>query len=180
MVYTYKELMDTEKNKQKIYAKVKNKELFKVDKGIYSDYEVTNPILIYAKKYPNAIFTLDSAFYYYGLTDIIPDKYYLATKQKAKPIKNNEIVQIFSTDRLLEIGKTQADVDGMLINMYNKERLLIELIRRKKQLPIDYYKEIINNYRSQVYELNMEKIEEYASYFNIREYIMETIEMEVL
>lgn len=180
MIYTYKELLNIEKSRQNINAKVKNKELFKVDKGIYSDREVVNPILIYTKRYPDAIISLDNAFYYYGLTDVLPNKYYLATKQKAKPIKNDEIVQIFSTNELLEIGKTQVNVDGIFINMYDKERLLIELIRRKKQLPIDYYKEIINNYRSKVYELNMEKIEDYASHFSIEEHIMETIEMEVL
>lgn len=64
--------------------------------------------------------------------------------------------------------------------MYDKERLLIELIRRKKQLPLDYYKEIINNYRTQIYKMNMQKVEEYASKFNNEDHILETIQMEVL
>ncbi len=180
MIYTYKELLNIEKSRQNIEIKIKNKELFRIEKGIYSDCEAANPLLVYAKKYPNAIFTLDTAFYYYGLTDVIPEKYYLATKHKSRIIKNENIVQIFSTNKLHEIGKTQVEIDGILINIYDKERLLIELIRRKKQTPLDYYKEIINNYRSKIYELNMEKIEEYASYFSIEEHIMNIIEMEVL
>ncbi len=70
----------------------------------------------------------------------------MATKQKASVIKNKDIVQIFITDELFEIGKTQVEIDGMLFNMYDRERVLIELIRRKKQIPLDYYKEIINIY----------------------------------
>lgn len=180
MIYTYKELLKLEKSNKNINIKLKNKQIYKIDKGIYADKEIVNPLLIYAKKYPNAIITLDNAFYYYGLTDVIPNKYYLATKQKATVIRNDKIVQIFMTDELLEIGKTQVEIDEVLVNMYDKERLLIELIRRKKSIPLDYYKEIINNYRNMIYELNMKKIEEYASHFNIEEHILDTIGLEVL
>lgn len=180
MVYTYKELLKIEKTRYKIEKKVINKELYKIDKNIYSNIEIVDPLLVYAKKYPSAIITLDNAYYYYGLTDVIPNKYYFATKHKAKQIKNNKIVQIFTADKLLEIGKTEVIIDDMLVNMYDKERLLIELVRRKKKMPLDYYKEIINNYRTIVYELNMKKIEEYASHFNKEEHILDIISMEVL
>ena len=180
MVYSYKELLNTFKNRNDINKRLLKKELYKVDKGIYADKEVVNPLLIYVKKYPNAIVTLDNAFYYYGLTDVIPNKFYLATKHKAKPIKNDKIVQVFTSENLLNIGVVQIEIDNVLVNMYDRERLLIELIRRKKQIPLDYYKEIINNYRLIINELNMKKIEEYASNFNIQDYILNTIEMEVL
>ncbi len=180
MVYNYKEIIAILKSDYNLNKKLKNEELFKLDKGIYSDRKIVDPIIIYAKKYPNSIITLDNAFYYYGLTDVIPNKYYLATKHKSKPIKDEKVIQIFSTDELLDVGKTQVDIDGNLVNMYDKERLLIELIRRRKQIPLDYYKEIINNYRNEVYKLDMQKIEEYASNFNINEHILETIQMEVL
>ena len=180
MLYTYSELLNIEKTRYNIEKKVLNKELYKVDKNIYSDKEVVDPILIYAKKYPSAIITLDNAYYYYGLTDVIPSKYYFATKHKAKQITNNKIDQVFTTDKLLEIGKTKVLIDGVSVNMYDKERLLIELVRRKKSLPLDYYKEIINNYSVIVYELSMKKIEEYASHFSIEEHILDAISMEVL
>jgi len=180
MVYNYKEIIDIEKSDYNLNKKIKNKEIFKIEKGIYSNRKVVDPILIYAKKYPRAIITLDNAFYYYGLTDVIPNKYYLATKQKAKPIKDENVVQIFSTDELLEIGKTQVEIDGMLINMYDQERLLIELIRRKKQIPLDYYKEIINSYRNSIYKISMKRVEEYASHFNTEDHILDTIQLEVV
>ena len=180
MLYSYKELLKIEKSRYNIEKKLKKKEIFKVENGIYSTKEIVNPTLIYAKKYPNAIVTLDNAFYFYGLTDVIPDKCYLATKQKATVIKNKNIVQIFTTDELFEIGKTQVEIDGMLVNMYDKERLLIELIRRKKQIPLDYYKEIINNYRDSIYKISMKRVEKYASEFNIEDHILDTIQLEVL
>lgn len=180
MVFNYKEIIDIEKSDYNLKKKLNNKELFKIEKGIYSNRKVVDPMIIYTKKYPGSIITLDNAFYYYGLTDVIPDKYYLATKQKARPIKDNNVVQIFSTDKLLDIGKIQVDVDGIQVNMYDKERLLIELIRRKKQFPLDYYKEIINNYRNNIYKISMKRIEKYAKHFNIEGYILDTIQFEVL
>lgn len=180
MIYNYKEIIDIEKNDKNLVKKLKEKKIFKIEKGIYSDHQVINPILIYTKKYPGSIVTLDNAFYYYGLTDVIPNKYYLATKQKSKPIKDNKVVQIFSTNELLNIGKTQVEIDGVAVNMYDRERLLIELIRRKNQIPLDYYKEIINNYRCEVYKLDMEKIEEYASKFSREEHILDAIQLEVM
>lgn len=40
------------------------------------------------EKYPNAILTLNSAFYYYGLTDTIPDHYYVATPKSNRKIED--------------------------------------------------------------------------------------------
>ena len=49
--------------------------------------------------------------------------------------------------------------------MYDKERLLVELIRKRKQIPFDYYKEIISNYRKISDDLDMYKIDEYLSLY---------------
>lgn len=43
---------------------------------------------IIMKKYPNAILTLNSAFYYDGLTDTIPDHYYVATPKSNRKIED--------------------------------------------------------------------------------------------
>lgn len=43
---------------------------------------------IIMKKDPNAILTLNSAFYYYGLTGTIPDHYYVATPKSNRKIED--------------------------------------------------------------------------------------------
>ena len=63
--------------------------------------------------------------------------------------------------------------------MYDKERLLIELIRKRRQIPFDYYKEIIANYREIVDELDMYKIEQYLSLFKNDLNLSETLQREV-
>ena len=165
MLYFRNEL---DKNKYSTYQlnkAIKNKELFKVDGGLYSDIEFVNPLEIILKKYPNAIFTSDSAYYYYNLTDVIPDYFYLATKRTDSRISNEYIKQVFIPKELFEFGKTQIEVENVKINIYDEERMLVELIRKKNIIPFDYYKEIINNYRKRTDKLDIYKIEKYISYY---------------
>ena len=165
MVYSYKDLLIELGSRASIEKALKNRELFRLKNGIYSDNDMIDPIVIISKKYTNAIITMDSAFYYYNLTDVIPQKIHVATSRNARKINDQEVVQYYLTDNILNQGKTQVEVQGVLVNMYDKERLLIELIRKRASIPFDYYKEIIDNYRKISYELDMSKIEEYVALF---------------
>ena len=75
--------------------------------------------------------------------------------------------------------KETVIIDGQEVFMYNKERLLIELIRLQKRISFDYYKEIIANYRTISYELDMCKIEKYLTFFKESEKIFDVIQREV-
>lgn len=180
MVYTYKELLKIYKDDYNIKKAVENKEIYKIEKGIYSDKRIVNPLLVYSKKYPNATITMDNAFYYYDLTDIIPDKICLATSSKSHTIDNVKIIQIYMKDNILNLGRTLVKLDdNNYIYMYDKERLLIELIRKRNKIPFDYYKEIISNYRDIAHELDMNKLEEYLDYFNNGNNLFAIIQREV-
>lgn len=165
MIYTYQELKTKYKTVYSIKKALENNEIYKIDKGLYSNKKYVNPIVLYSKKYPNAIITMDSAFYYYDLTDVIPQKTYLATNSHARKITNENVVQLFVDSKILNEGKITEKIDGELVNIYDKERLLVELIRKRNQIPFDYYKELISNYRSIVDELDMYKIEIYISLY---------------
>jgi hypothetical protein len=57
--------------------------------------------------------------------------------------------------------------------------MLIELVRSKKGMPFDYYKEIINSYRRRIAELDVRSLEDYSNEFDLEEYIFRTIQEEV-
>ena len=131
------------------------------------------------KKYPYAVITSLSAYYYHNLTDVIPNKMYLATDRNNRMIYSNKIKQIRVKDELYNLGKTQIEYEGIKINIYDKERMLIDLARNKNQIGYDLYKEIISNYRKQVNSLDTQKIEEYLQYFVNGDKIFEIIQDEV-
>ena len=52
-----------------------------------------------------------------------------------------------------------------VVNIYDKERLLVELIRKRNQISFDYYKELISSYRESSDKLDMYKIEKYLALY---------------
>lgn len=179
MIYNYKEIMEIYKNDYNLKKALNKNEIFKLDTGIYSSKKIVSPLVIYSKKYPNSVITMDSAYYYYNLTDVIPSKVYLATDRNADKINNEKIVQTFMAKNILYQGRVNLQTNDGVINIYDRERLLIELIRKKKKIPFDYYKEIISNYRALVDELDMYKIEEYLALFKNDMSLSNILQMEV-
>lgn len=165
MIYSSKEVLKKYKTRYNLLKAIKSKEIFKIEHGIYSDKKLIDPMVVTSKKYPNAIITLDSAFYYYDLTDVIPNKTFVATNRNSNTIKNENVVQVWVPKEILDQGKEKVIVDDVEVNMYNKERLLVELIRKRNQIPFDYYKEIVANYRKISDKLDMYKIEQYIALY---------------
>lgn len=179
MVFTYNELLLKYKSAYQIEKAVKHGEIFKIEKGIYSDVANVHYLSVLMKKYPYGIFTSYSAYYYHNLTDVIPNKMYLATNRNATTINSDKIQQIRMKDELYNLGKTQIEYEGIKINIYDKERILIDLARNKNQIGYDLYKEIVSNYRKQVNLLDTQKLEEYLQYFINGDKIFEIIQDEV-
>ena len=151
----------------KVKKKLDSKELFKIDNGVYSTEPEPSELELICFKYPDAIFTMDSAFYYLGLTDVIPDFYCLAPKRNYTRIHNPLIKQFFSLDNIFLLGRDVVNYQGHDINIYNQERMLIELIRNKNKLPFDFYKEIIGNYRQRIGSVNFSLIDNYLQSFQL-------------
>jgi len=179
MIYRYGELKDKGLDNYNIKKKVEQKQLFKIEKGLYSDKKTYSQLEYIVKKYPNIIFTSESAFFYLELTDVIPSKYFVATPNNVSKIDNKKIEQIFMSNHLFEIGKIQKNYNNVKINIYNRERMLIELIRNKNSITFDYYKEIINNYREIADELDMSLLADYLEYFTNGKSIFKIIHREV-
>lgn len=180
MILLYKELIEQYKSDYEIKKMIKQGKIYKIEKGIYSDNNNNlNYLEILTKKYPNAIFTLDSAFYYHNLTDVIPEKEYLALRRDSTKINDNRVKVIYYQDKFFEIGKSTMKINDVDIKIYDKERMLIELIRNRNTMGFDYYKEIIGNYREIKETLNQKKIAEYISKFAIEDYLYDVIMKEV-
>ena len=101
MIYTHKQCMKERGSTYQIQKAVKAGELYQIEKGIYADTSDVTTLAVIAAKYPEAIITLDTAFYYHGLTDVIPDEYFIATSKHARQLRDPRIRQIFVPDDIL-------------------------------------------------------------------------------
>ena len=154
--------------------------LYQVGKAIYSKEKNVPYIAVLSYRYPNAVVTMHSAFYLYGFTDVVPDDYDLATNRDSAKIRDKSVKQYFVREGFFELGVERIEYKGYEVQIYSKERLLIELLRYKSKLPFDYYKEILLNYRKIMPKLNIQEIQDYALESPKNNKILETLQMEVL
>lgn len=180
MVLTYKECIERYGSDYQIKKEIKAGKLFQKEKGYYSLQKNCSETEMIITKYPRAIYTGESAYYYMGLTDVIPELHFIATKRTDSRIKDENVRQVFVKDELFEIGKIEMEYRGVTIPIYGLERLLVDLIRTKSRLPFDYYKEIIGSYRERAEQMDFFLVEIYASKFRTKKAIMNAIQLEVL
>lgn len=179
MIYTYNECIEKYSSDYQIKKQLAAGNLFQIEKGLYSDTSDVSNLAILSTKYPKAIFTMDSAFYYHGLTDVIPDEYHIATDKHSIYLRDKRIHQYYLSSDILNIGVTTMTRRDATFRIYDRERMLVELLRYKNKLPFDYYKEILGNYRNLIYELDIERIQEYVTTFPKAKMISEALDKEV-
>ena len=180
MIMTYNECIEQFNGINLFRKALSEGKLHKLEKGIYSNHKYESELSILAHKYPNAVLTLNSAFYYHGLTDVIPESYYFVTDKDSSKIRDPRVTQSFDNSGHLMLGAVETKAEDATVLMYNKERMLIELIRNKSKLPFDYYKEIIRNYREIINELDIQAIQEYAEQLPKTALVKKVLRMEVL
>lgn len=180
MIYSYNECIELFGSHYALSKALVDKKIFKIKEGLYSTERKPKELEIFVKEHKDAIFTLESAFYYLGISDVIPDKYYVATDKDASKYNDSNVKQYFMNNGLINIGVTSIIHSGINVPTFNKERLLIEVIRYKNKLPFDYYKEIINYYRSHINDIDVSLVLGYLESFPKKDLITKTIQMEVL
>ncbi|MCI9212837.1 MAG: hypothetical protein HFH17_07350 [Ruminococcus sp.] len=179
MLFSYNQCITLYGNDYQIKKQLDKKNIYKLEKGIYSDREYEPELAIISMKYPYAVFGMDSAFYYQGLTDTIPGIYHLVTNKDATKIRDKRVKQTFEQPEYFSAGIEDKRYNGIKIKVYSRERMLVDLIRFKKKFSFDYYKEIISRYRNITYELDIQEVQEYAYVLPKTNLILDALESEV-
>ena len=165
--------------KYRVGQLVREGRLFRIEEGIYSDVADAPEVEVVLAKYPSSVLTLQSAYYYYRMSDEIPDEYHLATDSKSARIADDRVAQSFVPSGTLMTGATEMVVLDERLRIYDKERLLIETMRFRTKLPYDLYREVIGSFRNIRNELYGTKIDDYLKEFPRRKSIIDAIRREV-
>jgi len=157
---------------------LKEGKLFYIKKGVYSTTKEINYFEYIVKKHPNAIIDLWTACYCYGFLKENKTPYVIATKQKDRKIKDENIKQIFMTDELYMLGQNILKFEGVQIKTFDIERLLIEVVRNKTNIDHDIYLEIASSYKKIIKILNKRKLLSYLPYFKDKK-ILQRLETDI-
>lgn len=179
MIIDYKKCISEFGSNYMVLKEIDEGRLYKVAPGVYSDTANVSNLEIFVALYPETIFTSNSAYFYHGLTDSIPEKYNVASLRDTSKIKRADVHQHFYPESIYQLGVEEILWENTTIRLYNKERMLIELIRHKNKMPFDLYKEIVSSYRNNLDSLDSEKIVEYVQQFPAAAKISEAIHLEV-
>ena len=95
MLLSAQECLEKFGNHYQIAAQIKTGGLRKVAPGLYSDGTRHHELEILQARYPTSVVTMLSAYYYYDLTDNIPDKCHLAVERGSTKILDPNVVEYF-------------------------------------------------------------------------------------
>ena len=154
--------------------------LHRVAYGIYSDGTRHRDIEILQKRYPSSVVTLQSAYYYYDLSDSVPEKIHLSAERGSSQIDDPNVVECFVPTGTGGIGVENVTLRDTPLRIFDKERLLIETIRLRTKIPYELYREVIGNYRQIANALYFAQVEDYLESFPKRKLIFDIIKKEVL
>jgi hypothetical protein len=179
-VLTYKEALSEAGSRYNLNQLIKNGNLHNIARGIYSTAKNPNPFPLAYALYPNAVITMDSALFTYGLTDTPPNEVHLATARDAARICRPGYHQYFVDKPLLNPGAIKDNQGYGTFCIYNRERLLVEVMRRQATLPFDYYTEVIKSYRAISHEIDFQLVEDYMHMFKRHEFMLDILQREVM
>ncbi|MDR3053372.1 MAG: hypothetical protein LBU48_05885 [Coriobacteriales bacterium] len=179
MLFTYADTIKRHGSDYQIRKALANKALYKIDRGVYSDSAVVDPFASIALRYPDVIFTGTSAYYLHGLSDVIPQKFEVATLRNARKITKQLILQHFVPAERFNCGKMGKQIDGVTVHLYDQERMLLELLHNRNKLSFDVYKEVQTEFRERIDSMNYRKIEQYAQHMPQGRKLLDLIRKEV-
>jgi len=179
MLLTFKACKERFGSPYQIDKSVREGRIFKMAPGVYSESGEESEIEVLQARYPKSVLTLDSAYFYYDMTDEVPEQYVLVTANNALRIQDPAVRQLYVPAAALMVGVTFFDYGGENLRIYDYERLLIETARMKNLMSADLYKEIVLWYRAHQDKVDTSLLGEYADVFPHKDRILSIIDEEV-
>lgn len=180
MLYRYDQALVRFGSAYQISKAVDSRLIYKVERGLYSDERHPNPNTVVCALYPQAVLTMETAFYLHGLTDVASDVVHVATPRNATRIRNEWVRQHFMEPVLMNCGVVAMNKGDGAVRVFSRERMLIELMRASAGMSPDYYKELIISYRAIANELDMREIEDCLALYSRADALFDKMQKEVL
>lgn len=124
----------------------------KVRYGYYqlTDNENFSEVTTVIRLFPDAIFCMETALYYYRYSDRTPKAWNLAvSKDSGKSrfkIEYPPVKPYYIEPSLLEIGLTNFEIDGNLVRIYDKERTICDCLRYFGKMDREIFNNAIRRY----------------------------------
>jgi len=146
-----------ELSKEKIYYKDIQQSLEaglieKVKRGYYQwTCEYTDSdIMLLNKLFPDAVFCMETACFYYWYSDRTPSRWNFAIDRRVSKSRTEidyPFIKVYRMEqKLLALGVTKHVIDGIEVNMYDRDRTICDCLRYMNQMNTETFNKVIQNY----------------------------------
>lgn len=156
--------------------------LERVRHGYYSlaeENDIAEELLI-KTLLPEAVVGVESALFYYGYSDFAPRKWTLTVPRTiAKTKISMDTIPhklYYVQNNLLELGKTFADFDGVILPIYDRERTICDCFKYRAKLDNEIFNKAVNAYVVDN-KKNLSNLSKYAKEMRVYKKIMELMEV---
>jgi len=124
----------------------------KVKRGYYQwiyEYADSDVVLL-NKLFPDAIFCMETAAFYYRYSDRTPAQWNFAVHRdvsKTRFLVDYPFIKAYrSNSKVLELGVTDYDIDGVKVKMYDRDRTVCDFLRCSDQTDKEILNKVILSY----------------------------------
>lgn len=153
--------------------------LERVAKGIYSSPDTwVDPYYLLQTRYPQIIFSHETALYLLGMAEREPMQFTVTAKAgyHAKSMEEQNIKVYRVKKELLELGIVNLESpDGHLVKVYNAERTVCDLLRSRSNVEIQDLQSAIKEYVRNK-EKNLPQLMRYAKEFRVEKILRPYLE----
>lgn len=124
-------------------------------------------------RFPQAIFSHDSALFYHELTDREPLKLTVTVKTGYNPANLTQNgVKVFTIKKeLYQIGITTSETSfGHCVRVYDKERTICDVLRSRNSMEIQTFQDALKMY-ARCKDKNLQNLMEYAKVFRVEKLV---------
>ena len=160
-----------EKGISRVYLSNMEKEgiIERIERGIYvtKDFKY-DEYYLFQLKYPKAIFSYNTALYFYEMTERTPIKMDVTVYREYNPHRFKDFVNVYKVSKeLYDLGVIEKkSPQGMKVKTYNLERTVCDNIKDKDSIDIEIRNKAIKKVIKSK-EFNASKMFEYAKKMNI-------------
>ena len=124
----------------------------KIKHGYYQwvDGRGDSDIVTLKKLFPDAIYCMETACLYYRYTDRTPNQWNFVisnTTSKTRIDINYPFIKVYRMEpKLLSLGKIKYEIDGIEVDMYDRDRTVCDILRHAENLDKEIFNKVIINY----------------------------------
>lgn len=146
--------------------------IIRLKQGYYQWVEEKEPdeISIIVRLFPDGILCMDTALFHYGYSDRTPAGWHIAvSKDSSKTrfkIDYPFVKPYFIEPACLEIGAVSDDMNGVIVKIYDRERVVCDCLRYINKMDKEIFNKAIQSYVTDTRK-NIRNLIKYSKRFNV-------------